>query len=89
VGSLECGKKADSVNMAPIYDCYGAIVYSANASNVETTIVNGRIVVRDKELVVADMGRMCSCGWIFGSPIRHWLPLTDTENTEKKGNDCL
>ena len=65
VGSLECGKKADiviletdSVNMAPIYDYYGAIVYSANASNVETTIVNGRIVVRDKELVVADMGRL-------------------------------
>jgi len=44
--------------MAPIYDYYGAIVYSANASNVETTIVNGRIVVRDKELVVADMGRL-------------------------------
>jgi len=65
MGSLECGKKADivilktdSVNMAPIYDYYGAIVYSANASNVETTIVNGRIVVRDKELVVADMGRL-------------------------------
>ena len=46
------------MNMAPIYDYYGAIVYSANASNVETTIVNGRIVVRDKELVVADMGRL-------------------------------
>jgi len=44
--------------MAPIYDYYGAIVYSANASNVETTIVNGRIVVRDKELVVADMERL-------------------------------
>jgi len=27
--------QTDSVNMTPIYDCYGAIVYSANASNVE------------------------------------------------------
>lgn len=65
IGSLEIGKKADiviletdSVNMAPIYDYYGAVVYSANASNVETTIVNGTIVVRNKRLVSADIGRL-------------------------------
>lgn len=65
IGSLEIGKKADiviletySVNMAPIYDYYGAVVYSANASNVETTIVNGTIVVRNKQLVSADIGRL-------------------------------
>lgn len=63
IGSLEVGKKADiviletdSVNMAPIYDYYGAVVYSANASNVETTIVNGTIVVRNKQLVSGDIG---------------------------------
>ncbi|MBU3091119.1 amidohydrolase [Clostridium sp. CF011] len=58
VGSIEVGKKADitlietkSVNMQPIYDYYSAVVYSANAGNVDTVIVNGKIVVRNKELV--------------------------------------
>ena len=62
IGSLEVGKQADlivietdSVNMMPIYDYYGAIVYSANASNVETTIVNGEIVVQNKKLVSKDL----------------------------------
>ena len=37
--------------MMPIYDYYATIVYSANASNVETTIVNGEIVVLNKHLI--------------------------------------
>jgi 5-methylthioadenosine/S-adenosylhomocysteine deaminase len=61
VGSIEVGKKADitlietkSVNMQPIYDYYSAVVYSANAENVDTVIVNGKVVVRNKELVSGD-----------------------------------
>lgn len=58
IGSIEKGKKADlvlletqSVNMQPIYDYYAAIVYSANPSNVDTVLVDGRIVVRNKKLL--------------------------------------
>ena len=58
VGSIEEGKKADiaifeteSVNMQPIYDYYSALVYSANPSNVDTVIVDGKIVVRNKKLI--------------------------------------
>ncbi|MGL5380926.1 amidohydrolase [Clostridium sp.] len=61
VGSLEIGKKADlvlietkSVNMQPIYDYYAALVYSANPSNVEFVVVNGKTVVKDKKLVSGD-----------------------------------
>lgn len=61
VGSIEVGKKADlvlietkSVNMQPIYDYYAAIVYSANASNVDTVIVDGKIVVKNKKLLSGD-----------------------------------
>ncbi len=57
VGSLEVNKKADfiiietkSANMYPIYDPYSAIVYSANASNVETVFVNGKCLVDKKQL---------------------------------------
>lgn len=65
IGSLEVGKKADlvlveteSVNMFPIFDAYSALVYSANASNVEMVFVNGQCVVRDKQLVNADLRKM-------------------------------
>lgn len=65
IGSLEQGKKADiivietdSVNMAPMYDYYGALVYSANASNVESTIVNGELVVHQKKLLTKDLSHL-------------------------------
>ena len=56
VGTLETGKKADivlvetsSVNMFPVHDAYAALVYSANASNVQDVWINGeRVVERQK-----------------------------------------
>lgn len=55
IGSIEVGKKADiviletsSVNMQPIYDYYSTIVYSANAGNVDTVIVDGKVLIKDK-----------------------------------------
>ncbi len=64
-GSLEAGKRADiiiletdSVNMQPIYDPYSVVVYSANPSNVETTIVNGRVVMDKRRLLSLDMAEL-------------------------------
>ena len=58
VGTLEAGKKADvvlvetsSVNMFPVYDAYAALVYSANASNVQDVWIDGKRVVYNKKLV--------------------------------------
>jgi cytosine/adenosine deaminase-related metal-dependent hydrolase len=57
IGSLEPGKKADialvetaSANMFPRFDPYAVLVYSAKAANVDTVFVNGRPLVRDKQL---------------------------------------
>lgn len=65
IGSLEPGKKADlilveteSAHMFPCYDPYSALVYSANASNVELVMADGEIVVRDKTLVSADLKKI-------------------------------
>lgn len=65
VGSIEVGKNADlvlietqSVNMQPIYDYYSTIVYSSNPSNVDTVIVNGDIVVKNKKLVSGDFNNI-------------------------------
>lgn len=61
IGSIEVGKRADlvileteSVNMQPIYDYYSTIVYSANPSNVDTVIVDGRIIIKSKKILRID-----------------------------------
>ena len=61
LGSLEEGKLADiviievqSANMVPIYNPYSALVYSASANNVDTVIVNGEIIVKNKVLKTYD-----------------------------------
>jgi 5-methylthioadenosine/S-adenosylhomocysteine deaminase len=62
IGSLEQGKRADVivVNLNPLHstprppDIVSAIVYSAEASDVETVIVNGRLLMRERELLTID-----------------------------------
>ncbi len=65
IGSIEVGKLADvvlvetkSVNMQPIFDYYSVLVYSANPSNVDTTIVNGQILVRNKQLQIESLSTL-------------------------------
>lgn len=59
IGSLEPGKKADitiikldSPHTAPVHDPLGAIVYCATAQDVDTVIVDGRIVMENREVKV-------------------------------------
>lgn len=62
MGSIEVGKRAnlvlvetESVNMFPVYNPYSAIVYSANAGNVDSVWVNGKRLVKNHRLVYADL----------------------------------
>lgn len=62
IGSIEVGKLADiiivetkSPNMMPNYDPFATLVFQANSSNVDTTIVNGKIIVEDKTLKTYDI----------------------------------
>ena len=55
VGSLEVGKQADllqidlgATTMIPLYDIVSHLVYTANARDVDTTIVAGTILMRDR-----------------------------------------
>jgi 5-methylthioadenosine/S-adenosylhomocysteine deaminase len=61
IGSIEKGKVADIVainlkkpHLTPMYDVYSHIVYAAMASDVETVMVNGKLVVNDGKLRSAD-----------------------------------
>ncbi|MBC2852721.1 amidohydrolase [Cetobacterium sp. 2G large] len=62
IGSIEPGKLADIViietkspNMMPNYDPFATLVFQANPSNVDTTIVNGKIIVENKKLKTYDI----------------------------------
>jgi 5-methylthioadenosine/S-adenosylhomocysteine deaminase len=61
IGSLEKGKKADLIlisldepNAVPMYDVYAQIAYALKASDVETVMIGGRIVMRDRKLLTVD-----------------------------------
>ena len=62
VGSLAKGKRADivvlradAVNVMPINDLAGAVVLGMDTSNVETVIVDGKIVKQDGKMLGVDM----------------------------------
>ena len=58
IGSLEQGKRADilvinrdTLNQIPLYNVYSDLVYATKASDVETVIINGRLVMRNRRLL--------------------------------------
>ena len=62
IGSLEAGKQADIIiidahaaNMQPMHDPYAMIAFAAYPQNVHTTIVDGRVVVRDGAVQTVDL----------------------------------
>jgi len=61
IGSLEKGKKADLIlisldepNAVPMYDIYAQLAYALKASDVETVLIGGRVVMRDRKLLTVD-----------------------------------
>ena len=62
IGSLEAGKRADLaiINLRRLHstprptDIVSAIVYSAQGSDIETVLIDGRVVMRDRELLTVD-----------------------------------
>jgi 5-methylthioadenosine/S-adenosylhomocysteine deaminase len=58
IGSLETGKRADmliierdSLNQIPLYNIYSDLVYATKGSDVESVIINGRIIMQDRRLL--------------------------------------
>ncbi|MBX7171181.1 MAG: amidohydrolase [Pyrinomonadaceae bacterium] len=58
IGSLEVGKLADIVivdmdnlNQIPMYNVYSDLVYATKSNDVNTVIINGKLVMREKQLL--------------------------------------
>jgi len=61
IGSLETGKKADLIligldapNAVPMFDVYAQLAYALKGSDVETVVIGGRVVMRDKKVLSVD-----------------------------------
>ncbi len=58
VGSLQVGMKADIIvidmnkpHLTPLYNEYSHIVYAVNGADVDTVLINGRVVMRNRTLL--------------------------------------
>lgn len=61
IGSLEIGKKADIIildfnqpHLTPCHNPVSNIVYAANGADVDTTIVNGKILMENRKVLVVN-----------------------------------
>ena len=65
IGSLETGKKADVIivsldraRQTPLFDPVSQIVYVTRGDDVETTIVNGKVLMRGRKVLTLDESRV-------------------------------
>ena len=82
IGSLEVGKKADLVlislnepNGVPMYDVYAQIAYALKASDVETVIIGGRLVMRDRKLLTVDEPKVLEKARAYGKSVKTSLGM--------------
>jgi 5-methylthioadenosine/S-adenosylhomocysteine deaminase len=62
IGSIETGKQADIIlvdmnqpHLTPLYNCYSQLVYAARGADVKTSIINGKIIMKDRQLLTIDL----------------------------------
>jgi cytosine/adenosine deaminase-related metal-dependent hydrolase len=77
IGSLEVGKLADIIvidtkapNMVPVYNPYSALVYSASSANVRHSIVAGKIIMKDREMLTVDETKIREEALAFAQVVR-------------------
>ncbi|MEM3565507.1 MAG: amidohydrolase [Candidatus Bathyarchaeia archaeon] len=65
IGSIEVGKKADLAiinfdkpHLCPLYNEFSHLVYAAKSSDVETVIINGKIVMENRRLTTLNVEKI-------------------------------
>jgi 5-methylthioadenosine/S-adenosylhomocysteine deaminase len=87
IGSIETGKRADLVlvaqdalNQLPLYNIYSHLVYATKTSDVQTVIINGRLVMRDRRLLTLDEAAIKEGAKMFRARVIKSLQSTGQSN---------
>ncbi len=81
-GSLEVGKKADIIvigldrpHLTPIYHEYSHLVYAAGGADVDTVIINGKVVMENRQLLTIDENKVMNEVRAIAATVRKNLNL--------------
>ena len=79
-GSLEVGKKADVIvvdthqpHLVPMYNPFSHLVYAANGNDVRHTIINGQLVMEDRNLLTLDLEEVIAHAKEQAIKVRSWI----------------
>ena len=80
IGSLEVGKRADLIlvrmdqpHQTPLYNVYSQLVYATKASDVETVIINGQVIMENRQVLTVDESEVLAKAREYGDQIRKSL----------------
>lgn len=78
IGSLEIGKEADLIlvhlnhpHLQPVHDVQSLLVYSASGLEVDTVICQGKVLMKDGEILTLDRERILSEAEALGLKVGH------------------
>jgi 5-methylthioadenosine/S-adenosylhomocysteine deaminase len=77
IGSLEAGKRADLIVVAmsaarqtPIYDPISHLVYVTRGDDVRTTVVNGKVLMRDRKMLTLNEAAILQDARMWADKVR-------------------
>jgi 5-methylthioadenosine/S-adenosylhomocysteine deaminase len=77
IGSLEAGKRADllivsmsSARQTPMYDPVSHLVYVTRGDDVRTTIVNGKVLMRERRTLTLDAAQVLADARAYAAKVR-------------------
>ena len=77
IGSLEPGKRADLIvvdlraaRQTPVYDPVSQIVYTTRGDDVRTTIVHGKVLMRDRKVLTLDEAKVLATARAWAPKVR-------------------
>ena len=77
IGSLEPGKRADllivsmsSARQTPMYDPVSHLVYVTRGDDVRTTVVNGKVLMRDRKVLTLESAAVLTEARAFAEKVR-------------------
>jgi 5-methylthioadenosine/S-adenosylhomocysteine deaminase len=86
IGSLETGKRADlliierdALNQIPLYNVYSDLVYATKSFDVQSVIINGRVVMQNRRLLTLNEPQIKREAAVFREKIIKSLGITTSK----------